>query len=82
MGAEIRLMHIQTFPQWQRRKKSTMPRHKDDEMKVYTHSAFVHGHNFLVGDVGKKYSDKSQNKLVRVKITGVSKRDDFEQNEM
>lgn len=62
--------------------KKKRTRHKDDEMKVYEHSAFVHGHNFLVGDVGKKYSDKSQNKLVRVKITGVSKRDDFEQNEM
>lgn len=64
------------------KKKRTMPRHKDDEMKVYAHSAFLHGHNFLVGDVGKKYSDKSQNKLVRVKITGVSKSNDFEQNEM
>lgn len=62
--------------------KKKRTRHKDDETKVYAHSAFVHGHNFLVGDVGKKYSDKSQNKLVRVKITGVSKRDDFEQNEM
>lgn len=62
--------------------KKKRTRHKDDEMKVYAHSAFVHGHNFLVGDVGKKYSDKSQNKLVRVKITGVSKRDDFEQKEM